>query len=316
MKRSPILILALAGLPLLGQQPAPVPHPAAGTDAQKIVAVVNGETITLEKLNQLYDRLGTQMRDQYERSGGKTAFLDNYIRKRLIVQEAIKSGFDKRPEIQADMEAARESTLFDRYVRDVVSAPIVTNPEIRAYYDQHPSEFATPEMIKVRHIVITANGAGPAPKTKERALEAIKGVYSEIRSQNVFPKDTDQDVIDRIVIAHFAQAAQKYSEDGSAQSGGDLGWVSRGSLDPTFEETAFALKKGNISGIVETRFGFHLILVEDKKPAGTEPFETAKTKVREFLMTAHASDVMTAVAKLTNDLRGSSKVSVNVENLK
>ncbi|HYM61972.1 MAG TPA: peptidylprolyl isomerase [Thermoanaerobaculia bacterium] len=316
MNRFLISTLALAALPLLGQQPAPAPQPAASAASQKIVAVVNGETITLEKLNQLYDRLGTQMREQYERTGGKAGFLDNYIRKRLVVQEAIKSGFDKRPEIQAEMDAAKEGALFDRYVRDVVSAPIVTDAEIHAYYDQHQSEFATPEMIKVRHIVITANGAGPAPKTKEQALEAIKGVYTAIRSQNVFPKGTDQDAIDRIVLAHFAQAAQKYSEDGSAQSGGDLGWVSRGSLDTTFEETAFALKKGSMSGIVETRFGFHLILVEDKKPAGTESFETAKSKVREYLMTQHASDVMAAAAKLMNDLRNSSKVSVNLENLR
>ena len=67
-----IPIIALAAIPLAAQQ-QPAPHPAASAGARKVVAVVNGETITLEKLDQLYDRLGTQMRDQYEKTGGKAA---------------------------------------------------------------------------------------------------------------------------------------------------------------------------------------------------------------------------------------------------
>jgi len=104
-----ILILTLLALPAFAQQGTPAQPPVASqtppaqsaataTDAQKAVAVVNGETITVEKLNRMYLNLNAQMRKQYDDNGGKGAFLENYIRKRLLIQEAIKAGFDKRPE--------------------------------------------------------------------------------------------------------------------------------------------------------------------------------------------------------------------------
>ena len=88
-------MLALA-LPLTAQQPV-TPAPAAQAD--KPVAVINGEVVTASQLDHMWDNLGTQMRTQYESSGGKGAFLENYLRKRLVLQEALKSGFDKRPDI-------------------------------------------------------------------------------------------------------------------------------------------------------------------------------------------------------------------------
>jgi peptidyl-prolyl cis-trans isomerase C len=276
---------------------------------EKPVAVINGETITAAKLDQLYDRIGAQMREQYEKAGGKAAFLENYLRKRLVIQEAIKSGFDKRTDVQADMEAAKESALFDRYVRDVVSANIVTESMIRQYYDQHRNEFATPEKIHVRHIVVTVTNVGPAPKTQEQALDRMKTIAATLHAE-------DGATVTRLRLARFARLARQYSEDPSAESGGDLGWVARGQLDPDFETAAFALPVGTPSGIVETKFGYHLILVEEKKPAGTEPYEEARPNLREFLMRQHAADVMQSLTKLTNELRASSKVAIYSENIK
>ena len=117
--------------------------------------------------------------------GGKSAFLENYLRKRLLIQEALKSGFDKRPDVQADMEASRESTLFDRYVRDVISSRIVTEDAARQYYDAHQSEVETPERLHVRHIVIAASQSGPQARSKEQALEIIKRVATQLRGANV-----------------------------------------------------------------------------------------------------------------------------------
>ena len=90
-----------------------------------------------------------------------------------------------------------------------------------------------------------------------------------------------------------------YSQTPSAASGGDLGWVTQGQLDPDFEAVAWHLKPGIVSGIVHTKFGYHLIIVEGHQPAGTEPFEAVRASVREYLMTQKAADVVNAVAKLT-----------------
>ncbi len=300
---SVVLLVAFASL-------AQTSAPAVNADDQKIVAVINGEVITRAKLDELYSGIGAQMRAQYERSGGKMAFLDNYLAKRLLIQEAIKSGFDKRLDVQGAMEAAKESALFDRYVKEVVAAPIVTDAEVREYYDEHKSDFAQPEQVKVRHIVITWNN-----KPKQDAMDLIKRVAVEIRSGAPSPRDRSPEN-EKVLLARFSAAARRYSEDGAAQAGGDLGWVSPGSLDKNFEAAAFALEPMSMSGIVESQYGYHLIFVEARKPAGTQPFEEAKGDIREFLINQHSADLMGAVKRLTNELRLSSKISFYPENIK
>jgi len=308
MKKLIAAFAALAALPLFAQNPQNDP-------AKKPVAVINGETITAEKLDQLYDRLGTKTRLQYDAQGGKAAYLENYLRKRLMVQEALKHGFDQRPDVKADMQASAEATLFDRYVRDVVAESIVTEAEMKKFYDENPTNFVIPEKVKIRHIIIVPTDNGPNKKTKGEALEQIQKIAAELHGQNIFPAGTPQDTINRLVLQHFEDAAKKYSEDGARESGGDLGWVQRGVLDPTFEEAAFTMKKGVMSGVIETKFGYHLIYVEDRKPEGTQSFETAKSQIREYLMTQHATEVVEAVKRLTNQLEASSKIAVFPENI-
>lgn len=316
----PLFVLAV---PAFAQQSAsaqaaPNATPAAANDAKKAVAVVNGETITVEKLDRMYNNLNTQMRMNYDANGGKGAFLENYLRKRLIIQEAFKSGFDKQPDVAAAVESARESALFDRYVRDVIAAPIVSDKDIKDYYTAHPDEFATPEKVHVRHIVVGITNAGPAPKSKEQALREIEKIATEIRAADVASAQgkPDPETLAKLRLVHFEEAAKKYSEDGSAQSGGDLGWITKGQTDPDFENAAWSMKPGTVSGIVLSKFGYHLIMVEGRQAPGKEPFEAVKASVREYLMTQKATDVVTAVSRLTNELRGNSRISVFPENIK
>jgi len=308
--------IGLAALAVSAPAQTAAPQTAASQEPpQKIVAVINGETITAAKLDQLYNRTSAQMRAEYEKNGGKVAFLDNYLRKRLVVQEAIKSGFDKRADVQVDMEAAKESALFDRYVRDVIASQVVTDNAVHSYYDEHQSEFQRPETVKVRHIVIIPNGAGPHPKTATDAMDEIKKVATELHAQMQMPAGTDPAAAARVRANYFAAAARKYSEDGSAQSGGDLGWTGRGTFDPQFEEAAFGLPVGQMSGIIETRFGYHLIFVDAKKPAGVATFEEVKKQIRENLLAQRVTDVMSTVSRLTNELQSKSKVAVYPENI-
>lgn len=325
IKRTLIPLLLLASAAVAQQAPpaktAPAPQStaaAAADDSKRPVAVINGETITVEKLNRMYANLNTQMRTNYDQNGGKGAFLENYIRKRLMLQEAFKTGFDKKPEVVATLETARESALFDRYVRDVVAAGIVTDKDVRDYYDAHPDDFATPEKVHVRHIVVAVTNAGPAPKTDGQALEEISHIAAELRAADVSSAmgKPDEATMTKLRLAHFEDAAKKYSEDSSAESGGDLGWMSKGQLDPTFEAAAWGLKPGVISGVVHSKFGYHLIYVEGKEPAGVEPFDAVKSGIREYLLTQKATDVVNAVARLTNELKANSRISVFPENIK
>jgi peptidyl-prolyl cis-trans isomerase C len=287
--------LLLLALPALAQQ-----------NDSKTVAVVNGETITAKTLDQMYDRIGPQMRAQYDKAGGKTAFLDNYVNKRLIVQEALKSGFDKHADVQLDIVTARESAIFDDYVRDVVSSDLVKDVDVRQYYDQHKADFATPERIHVRHIVVREMSNGPRAKSKDEAKQILEKISAQIDPKAPLQMRVNQ----------FAQFARQYSEDAASRSGGDLGLIEKGQLDPDFEAAAWKLPVGKVSNVVQTQYGYHLILVEAREAAGTQPFDDVKSPIRDVLLNQKMAEVMSTLTRLTNELRASSKIAIYKENIR
>lgn len=308
MKRFTIaLFFAAAALPLLAQQ--------AANSGDKIVATLNGETITQSQLDRMYNGLSVQMRGQYDQAGGKQKFLEVYLGKRLLVQEAMKQGFDKRPDVQQALNAAKESTLFDRYVRDVVASSIVTESMIREYYDKNPDQFGEPEKVKARHIIVMYNGAGPKPKSKDSAAVEIENIAQRLAEQSWKTKDADKATQSKAFEQNFIAAAKQYSEDGVAQEGGELGWFTAGKMDPKFDEMAFTTAPGTMSKPFETRYGYHLIFVEDHKPAGKVPYEEAREAIREKLLSEHTAQIMTAVQQFSNQLRNDSKVAVFPDNI-
>ncbi|HVS30973.1 MAG TPA: peptidylprolyl isomerase [Thermoanaerobaculia bacterium] len=294
MKKSSIVACTLLALVFAAAAPAQ----QAADDDKVVVATVNGEIITRAKLDMLYANMNSQMRANYDRAGGRLAFLDNYIAKRLMLQEAMKSGFEERPEVKAALDAARESALFDRYVRDVVGGEIVTEADVRKYYQDNQPEFATPGTVKVNHIVVSWRS-----RPKEEARAIIDRVAAELKRN------------DPLLRPHFNDAARKYSEDGVAAAGGDLGWMPRGSLDPKFEEAAYSIKPGTMSDVVESQFGYHLLFVEARRDAGFKPLDVVRPDIRERLVAQRQTDIMSSVRRLTNELRQSSAVSIYRENV-
>lgn len=309
MKRFTTVLLATAvALPLLA---ADTTTPAE----DKIVAVINGETITQSKLDQMYNALPVQMRGNYDQAGGKTKFLEVYMGKRLLIQEAMKNGFDKRPEVQMALESAKESALFDRYVRDVVASSIVTEQMVREYYDKNPDKFGDPEKVKARHIIIMYNGAGPKPKSKDTAAVQIENLAQKLAEQSWKFKDADKATQAKEFENLFIEAAKTYSEDGVAKEGGELGWFTRGMMDQKFDEMAFATPPGTMSRPFETRYGYHLVFVEQHKPDGKVPYEEARSAIREKLMADHTAEIMAAVQKYSGQLRTESKIAIYRDNI-
>lgn len=303
MKLASILVALGIATALAGQQPAPAAAQA------RTAAIVNGEVITAQKLDALYGNISPQMRSQYDQSGGKKAFLDNYIAKRLLIQEAMKTGFDQRDDVKLVLDAARESALFDRYIREIVASEVVPDSAVRAFYESNIDDFIVGDKVKVRHIVITTN-----QRTPEDAQRLMEGIFTELQSHRVALAAAGES--GRLTFrARFADAARKYSEDGSAQNGGDLGWTERGRLDPKFEEAAFGMPAGVMSGIVATKFGYHIILVDEVKPAGAQPFDEVRREIREYLLSQKQADIMSAVSRLTGELRRNSKISIYSENV-
>lgn len=299
-----LVILALAisaAVPVVAQQAAPA------APASNVIATVNGEKITAEQLDRLWNRIGEKMRAQYDKAGnGKFRFLENYIGKRLLLQLAAQSDFDKSPEVQAELEAAKEAALFDAYVRDVVASQIVTEPMIRKFYDEHVSEFMHPETAKVRIIQVS--------KEKHGTAEARALLSNKLRDLFAVRFDTKNDR--QMLARSFGEAAKASSDHSSAANGGDLGWVSRDALDPTISNAVFSMTPGSLSGMLETETALHLVLVEDRLPFWTESYESARAGIREFLFSANQQKVVEAVSRATRELRSSSEVKLYPENMK
>ncbi|HEY3619374.1 MAG TPA: peptidyl-prolyl cis-trans isomerase [Candidatus Sulfotelmatobacter sp.] len=147
----------------------------------------------------------------------------------------------------------------------------VTPDDLRAYYDQHRDQYRLPEQVKVSHILIKTPLPGPDGKVDE------KGVAEAQRRAEDLLKQLKGG-------AKLEDLAKKYSEDpGSAKEGGSLGWIGKGQTVPEFEKTAFSLPKGQISDLVKSSYGFHIIRVDDKQEAHVKTLDEVKAEIEPVL---------------------------------
>lgn len=163
----------------------------------------------------------------------------------------------------------------------------VSEEEARAFYDAAPARFGQEEMVRARHILLTIDQDASA---EEEA--AVRKRISDLRARI---KNLDD----------FAAAAQRSSQCPSAPMGGDLGWFGRGAMVEPFEQAAFALKRGEISEPVRTRFGYHLIMIEEKREAGIPTFDEVRDEIARQIAEEKAenriSDVLDeALARLAS----------------
>ena len=156
---------------------------------------------------------------------------------------------------------------FARYA-DFEGKAALTEAEVKEYYEKNKGQFEAPAAVKARHILIGPDAkAADKDKAKADARAKAEEILKKVRSG-----------------ADFGQIAKQASKDpGSAKQGGELGWFQKGVMIKAFEEAAFALNKNEVSAVVETEFGFHIIKVEDKKDSGFLPLKEAEPAIREAL---------------------------------
>ena len=155
----------------------------------------------------------------------------------------------------------------------------VTKEDLQAYYDQHRDEYRLPEQVKVSHILIKTPLPGPDGKTDEKAVEAARVKAEDVLKQIKAGGD-------------FAKLAEKYSDDpGSAKNGGSLGLIGKGRTVPEFEKAAFSLPKGQISDLVKSSYGFHIIRVDDKQEAHMKTLDEVKDQIEPAIKQQKAQRV-------------------------
>jgi peptidyl-prolyl cis-trans isomerase C len=262
--------------------------------ASEVVATVNSEPITGQELKVLaYTAAG--MIDSTKSPSFNIRLLDQMVDRTLMAQEAKAAGIAVDDtlvtsvldrfvrqfggEAQVDQMLApmgltrddfRQAITRDLTIRKYVDEKItpsitISDADTKAFYDQNPQMFAGTDSVRARHIILLSHQDDSEQQIKDRRAQ-----LEAIRQRAIGGED-------------FAKLAKTYSQDNLAERGGDLGYFPRGMMVKPFEDAAFALKKGQISNIVDTQFGMHLIKCIDKKPARPVQYDDAKASIDMML---------------------------------
>ena len=160
----------------------------------------------------------------------------------------------------------RDQIMVSKITRFEVGNRVkISDKSIIKYYKEHQADLWQDGKVKARHILFIAE-RGSSEKIRREKLQLAKAVLSELKKGN-----------------DFSELAMEYSEDVSASNGGDLGYVERGKMVPEFEEAVFSLKSGQVSDIVETQYGYHIIMAEEVLLGKTFTFNESKERIQQIL---------------------------------
>lgn len=310
-----VMLMLMTTLPAIGEEPVITAKKAAD---------VNGTVITMMTLNNEYRQLlkyqGVEEANVSDEEAVvlKKQILESLINQELLFQECqknriaadeqsvaaslseLKAEFESDDEYkQALKDANMQEEEWVNYIRksmainELVATQItqhvtVTEEESKAYYDSSPDEFARTEKVRASHIlVLVAQDAGEAKKVAAR--EELVGIQKKIQAGE-----------------DFATIAKESSDCPSAQNGGDLGYFERGNKVQAFEDAAFSMNIGDVSDIVETQYGYHLIKVTDKIEAGIIAYEAVRSDLEEFMT---QQKISAGVASLIETIRKGAEIT-------
>ena len=227
----------------------------AETDSP-VIAKVGKDVITEDDYIKAISRVPEWARSQFTDKEGKIKFLDELIKRELIYQNAKKMRLNKDKDYVAKVDEFKKMTLLSLIInKEIEGKTMVDDAEVKAFFDENKDKFTVGTQLKASHILVDTE------KEAKDILERIKKGES------------------------FAALAKSFSKDkGSAVKGGDLGYFGRGKMVPEFERAALALKPGEVSDPVRTRFGYHIIKLTDIKKGQPANFEQTKESIRKQLL--------------------------------
>ncbi len=245
---------------------------------------INDASISLEEFQQMLEKQPLEGKMKLLSEKGTRDFLENYVIPReVLYQEAKIKGLDKNPAILTKIEDARRAILIDALLEEALRGKgEVTAEEIEGYYKENQALFMEPQEVKIRHIVVNTE-----PALKEVVTKLSKG-------------------------ESFEKLASTYNVGKFKEDGGDLGYIRRGQLAPPFaqfEEAAFSLRKrGEISEVVSTPYGYHIIRLEDMRGSTLRPLNQVKERIRFFLQPKKKQETYLEYVK---ERKSKSKVLIN-----
>ncbi len=252
----------------------------------KTLATIDGDTITLQEFNSELDKIPMNMKMLVASQSGKKNFLDRMVVKKLLLKEAKKENIENEKEFKDRLADIQEQLIIESLLKKKVNVQSkFTDEELTKYYEAHKEEFKKEQEIATRQIVL---------KSEQEARE--------VRAR--IEKGED-----------FGELAKRYSIDPSAKTtGGDIGYHPKGTLIPEYEQAAFKLTKvGQVSPIVKTQLGYHIIKLEGAKPATYLPFAEVKEPIRQKMAQEKQAEIL---EKYIEDLKKNTKIVINEDMLK
>lgn len=241
---------------------------AMAKDAE-IVAKIGDKKITVADFERILGYVDSERQKLLEKNPQlKEAFLKQIVQSMVIADLAKKKGFDKKADVKEQLKLFSDGFLANEYLKKEVASKItVSDDDMKLYYDGHKDEFKTPETVRARHILVRVDTSA-SESDKKKAKEKAEDILKKIKSGE-----------------DFVKLASEMSDDpGSKSKGGDLGFFSRGRMIKPFEDAAFSLKPGEVSDVIETQFGYHIIKVEEKKDEAIETFDAVKERINQKLL--------------------------------
>jgi len=226
--------------------------------ASDIVATVNGKIITRQDVDRFLVKSYPGANYSMMTLEQKQEVINKLIDRELYLTLAKKEGIDKDLQFSIELKKVKENLMLDFWMKKRFENIQINNSDIWNYYINHDNEFHHSAMASARHILVT---------TRNEAREIIKELEASFNLK-----------------AKFIQLAKTRSTGPSAKNGGDLGWFHKDQMVPEFSEAAFRLRKGEITHTpVQTPFGWHVIYLTDKKPAGKMEFDKVKESIENSL---------------------------------
>ena len=253
-------------------------------ESGKVLVTIDKDSITTDEFNKELDKIPMNMKMMVASESGKKSYLDRLIIKKLLMREATKSNIENEKEFQARLADIKEQLVIESLLKKKLNADAkLTDEELKKYYEANKEKFKKEKEINTRHILL---------KTEEEA--------KQIKEKLLSGED-------------FAELAKKYSIDPNAKStGGEVGFHPKGTVLPEYEEAAFKLTKvGQVSNIVKSQFGYHIIRLEGAKPPAYVPFEEVKDFIKQQLVQERQKEL---IEKYIEDLKKTAKITIN-ENL-
>jgi peptidyl-prolyl cis-trans isomerase C len=323
---SMIFLLFILSSISVGQEAAsPTSESPAQSDTTSLVVLrISGKPVTERQVLNMIDDVARQMNLSLEKLRQRNALLfkdalnnlitltllkDQIVKQNIIVDpvaieqqvtkimkqyptpEAFRKALAAQGISESELKKNLEESIGLQRVIDGIfkNIPPITDADIEKFYNDNPDKFGLPERIHAAHILIRVP-SGSTPEQKSAIQKRLEGILADIEANTIT----------------FEDAAAKYSQDpASAPKGGDIGTFARGNMVKPFEEAAFGTKPGNISMIVETPYGYHIVKTLEMKPAGKSTLIEAQNAIKQYL---EQNAKQTARQKYVDELRSKATI--------